>query len=38
MLRIGLLAALLALAGCGTVEGIGRDISDSARAVRGALG
>jgi len=38
MARIGLvLAALLALAGCNTVEGIGQDISSGARAVENAL-
>ncbi|MGG7646369.1 entericidin A/B family lipoprotein [Rhodovulum sp. YNF3179] len=37
MRRIVLLAACLALASCGTVEGFGRDISDGARAVRSAF-
>lgn len=36
MIRQATLAALIALlAGCGTVEGVGRDISDGAVAVRG---
>ncbi|MRH20091.1 entericidin EcnA/B family protein [Rhodovulum strictum] len=34
MTRTFLMLSLLALAGCGTVEGIGEDISAGARAVR----
>ncbi|MCO8144360.1 entericidin EcnA/B family protein [Rhodovulum tesquicola] len=34
MTRTLLMLGLLALAGCGTVEGIGEDISAGARAVR----
>jgi len=37
MARILLIGMLLALAACGTVEGIGNDISDGARAVRNSL-
>ena len=38
MARLGIvLVALLALAGCNTVEGIGQDISSGARAVENAL-
>ncbi len=36
-MRIVLILSLLALAGCETVDGIGRDISKSARAVESAL-
>ena len=32
-----LVAGLLVLAGCGTVEGLGKDISDVARWSRGQL-
>ncbi|MEL7212094.1 MAG: entericidin EcnA/B family protein [Pseudomonadota bacterium] len=35
MIRILAIALCLTAAGCGTVEGIGRDISDSSRTVRG---
>ena len=34
VLTIGL---LFGLSGCGTVEGIGRDISDGARSIRGVF-
>lgn len=34
MKRIMLIAALLTLAGCATVEGLGEDISAGARTVR----
>lgn len=37
MTRLLILAAVLALASCGTVEGVGEDISAGARAVRNAL-
>ncbi|MGC9418229.1 MAG: entericidin EcnA/B family protein [Rhodovulum sp.] len=37
MVRIVLIAFTLILAGCGTIEGMGEDISASARAVRNAL-
>lgn len=33
-----LLIAALALVGCGTVEGVGRDISSGARTVGGWMG
>ncbi len=35
--RILLLAALLAVSACNTVEGIGRDISAGARTVKNAI-
>ena len=36
MIRLAGLAVLVALlAGCGTIEGVGRDISDGAVTVRG---
>jgi predicted small secreted protein len=34
MHRLAVLGLVLMLAGCGTVEGMGRDISDGAVAVR----
>jgi predicted small secreted protein len=37
MIRIALMILALGLAGCGTVEGIGEDISAGARSVRNAL-
>ncbi|TCP41002.1 entericidin EcnA/B family protein [Rhodovulum marinum] len=37
MARILFIAITLTLAGCGTIEGMGEDISASARAVRNAL-
>jgi predicted small secreted protein len=37
MIRIALITLALGLAGCGTVEGIGEDISAGARSVRNAL-
>ncbi|MBB4022186.1 MAG: entericidin, EcnA/B family [Confluentimicrobium sp.] len=37
MSRIIVLAALMALAGCATIEGIGEDISSGSRAVQNAL-
>lgn len=37
MIRIALIILALGLAGCGTVEGIGEDISAGARSVRNAL-
>ncbi|KPQ08429.1 MAG: putative small secreted protein [Rhodobacteraceae bacterium HLUCCA12] len=35
---IAMIGAVLALAGCNTVEGVGMDIADSASAVRGWIG
>lgn len=35
MIRILALVLCLGAAGCGTVEGFGRDISDGSRTVRG---
>ncbi|MEL6509259.1 MAG: entericidin EcnA/B family protein [Pseudomonadota bacterium] len=35
MIRILAISFCLVAAGCGTVEGIGRDISDGSRTVRG---
>ena len=35
MMRILMICGCLALAGCGTVEGFGRDVSDGSRTVRG---
>ena len=37
MVKIALMAALLALAGCNTVNGIGQDISGGAQKVGGWL-
>lgn len=37
MAKIVIIASLLVLAGCSTVEGIGEDISSGSRAVRNAL-
>ncbi|MBN2907236.1 MAG: entericidin, EcnA/B family [Rhodobacteraceae bacterium] len=37
MARILLILTVLTLAGCGTVEGIGEDISAGARTVRNAF-
>jgi predicted small secreted protein len=37
MIRIAVMILALGLAGCGTVEGIGEDISAGARSVRNAL-
>ena len=37
MIRIIAITALLALIGCETVDGFGRDVSSSARAVKRAL-
>ncbi|MEX5728965.1 putative small secreted protein [Rhodovulum iodosum] len=37
MTRIALIFALLALAACATVEGVGEDISAGARTVRSAF-
>jgi predicted small secreted protein len=37
MTKALLLGLALALAGCGTVDGIGQDISDGSRMVRGWL-
>ncbi|TCO69723.1 entericidin A/B family lipoprotein [Rhodovulum euryhalinum] len=37
MIRMLLVLTLLALAGCGTIEGMGEDISSGARAVRNAF-
>ncbi|MCV2881081.1 entericidin, EcnA/B family [Actibacterium sp. XHP0104] len=37
MKRILMISALLALAACGTVEGIGEDISSGSRMVRNAF-
>ncbi|WP_338548144.1 entericidin EcnA/B family protein [Roseovarius phycicola] len=34
MKKIALLALMAALAGCGTVEGIGRDLSSASRGVQ----
>ncbi|MCJ7871969.1 entericidin EcnA/B family protein [Marinovum sp. 2_MG-2023] len=34
---VTLMAALTTLAACNTVEGVGRDISDGARSVKGML-
>ncbi len=35
MIRLLALTLCLAAAGCGTVEGVGRDIQDGSRTVRG---
>ena len=37
MIRAALLAACLGLAACGTVEGVGEDISDASRYVRNLM-
>lgn len=37
LIRTGLILLCLALAGCGTVEGVGEDISDASRFVRDRL-
>ncbi|MGB8621854.1 MAG: entericidin, EcnA/B family [Paracoccaceae bacterium] len=37
MARIFIIASLLALTACSTVEGMGQDLSSSSRAVRNAM-
>ncbi|MGC9369780.1 MAG: entericidin A/B family lipoprotein [Paracoccaceae bacterium] len=37
MIRLALIVLALGLAGCGTVEGMGEDISAGARSVRNAF-
>ncbi|WP_281348986.1 hypothetical protein [Paracoccus limosus] len=38
MIKIATLAAILALAGCNTVAGVGEDISGASRMVQGNIG
>lgn len=38
LIRIATLAALLALAGCNTVAGVGEDITGASRMVQGGVG
>ncbi len=38
MIRLALITALLALAGCNTIAGVGQDITSVAQGTSGALG